>query len=215
MKKILIGSILFSTLALANNPKYLEVKIGTNLRSKYPSLSTLLAEETVQNSAFEIAVEFMNEVSDKVDIGVGVAYQRHDKRDDGSTFYGFRDYDVYKYTFAGYENSSLPIYLALKYKFKSETEIVPYFKLDLGYAFSVREKDQILTDTGVSSSSDQGFRATSGAYYALGFGLEYEKLTFEILYSESKSNFYNKYHPEGWDGNYKRVGASLGYKFNL
>lgn len=212
MKKILLGFILLSSMSFATD-KYLEVKIGTDFNSKYSTTNSrtalTYARKTESNSAFTIGAEFMKEVDEKIDIGFGVAYQRHSKRETGR---GIRIFSsVYYYSGLDYE--SVPVYIALKYKFNTETLFVPYVKVNLGYSFNFKEEDEKITRNGSTTTNNINFKAENGAYYALGVGVEYKNLTFEVLLSETKSN-YSVTSAEG-KADYRRIGATLGYKFNL
>lgn len=209
MKKIYLGIFLLSTVSFASG-SYIEGKIGTDLHSEYGKEVNpiFFSKKSEKGGSFEIGFEFMKKVNDKVDIGLGVLYQKHEER---------KDKDVTStgsLLFRGVSFDSIPTYMVFKYKLKNETEFLPYLKLNLGYSYNIREKGEIYTYGGSQGRVDADLDSSNGYYYSLGGGLEYKNLTFEIMYSILETKFFSPGRIDA-RGNYKKVAASLGYKFNF
>lgn len=210
MKKIIIGCLVLSTISLANSNKYIEAKIGTEIYSKYSQFLVDGDEFLGQNTrnakknredlenGFEVSLEFMKEYNKYVDLGLGVAYQRHSTRKISLQGELGGDYD------------SVPIYFVGKFKIPTESNYKPYFKFDIGYSFNKNEEPLKYPDGRVEA----GLSVTDGSYFALGGGVEYKNFVAELMYGKTQSKFQDSYGVED-SGDYNKLTLSVGYKFNL
>lgn len=205
MKKILIGGFLISTLAFANSSKYLEVKVGKEINSRYSLVgdvgSTFLGRST-ENPGYKISLEGMFEITDKFDFGLGIAYQKQADR---------IPYELMN----GLEYNSIPIYLVGKYKLKTDTEIIPYIKFNLGYSFIRNGVSYYNIEGGSDNISDFSRKN----YGAIGAGLEYKGFVMELMYGRVSKRAASReimsstiYQDKV---NYENLVLSVGYKFNL
>lgn len=171
---------------------YVNLKFGWDFWSEYDrhSGTDYRLEKDADESGYEIAIEAMRHW-EYFDIGLGMAYQDHAKRD--------RDGGEYK---------SFPLYVTAKYDLNYwNMPFVPYLKANAGYSFNFDEDDV----NGYSSSIDDG------AYWAAGIGLEYDNFTADILYgiNYAEMDVTDSSGKEKFNNDYQRVTFSLGYKFNI
>lgn len=206
MKKILIGGVLISTLTFAISSKYLEVKVGKEINSRYSLVSeggSTFLERRTENPGYKISTEGMFKVTDNFDFGLGIAYQKQaDRVPSGAGI-------------SGLEYDSIPIYLVGKYKIKVDTEIIPYIKFNLGYSFI---KDG-MSYYNVKGGSENVSDFSRKNYGAIGAGLEYKDFVMELMYGRvskrasshqvTSSTIYRD------KVNYENLVLSVGYKFNF
>lgn len=210
MKRIMLGCFILSSMTfasmMAESDKYIDVKAGMDLYSEYSSLSVQTLshpmqsylDESTKMNGFEIAAEGMMKYNDKLDFGLGVAYQKTASRKESELMVKGGDYD------------SVPLYATVKYKFNMNSMYVPYLKANLGYAFNVNEDN---LNNGIK------VKAENGMYYALGGGFEFNNFDIELMYGFIESDL--KFNPaiEGevnkTDGNREKLTLSLGYRFNI
>lgn len=203
MKKMLLGCFLLSTGIFASSDKYLEVKVGTDLYSKYSPFifngyEKVLAKNTI-NDSFNISIEGMIKKTDNLDLGLGLAYENHSTRKD----------EGYK----GGEYSSIPVYFITKYNFNIDKNYTPYVKFNLGYAYNKEDKDiERLNGTKVTDTNIK-----NGSYFALGGGVEYNNFIAELMYSVIHATLFDEVNgrTDRTSANYNSLKLSVGYKFNL
>lgn len=208
MKKVLLGCFILSALAFADNHRYVEAKLGMSAHTKYSDIKAStgkLVDSSAKMNGFEVAVEGMTSLGNlgafgsNVDFGVGLAYKKGADRKKGDSALGSRkggDYD------------SIPLYLTTKYKFDLGKSFMPYFKVNLGYAFN----------TGEGKIAGLKTKVDNGLYYALGGGVEYNNLTFELMYGKVDSKIkldVTGFNSRKISADRKDITLSVGYKFNF
>lgn len=228
MKKISIFLLLgsFSTLSLANGN--FNLKIGGDIHSKTDSLGVYSNGET-EDYGYEVGIEYMKPITEKLELGLGVTYQKHakisGKKSSFSEWNGTIESEYSKGydDFQGYD--SVPIYLTGKYVLTNEWAFKPYLKANLGYSFNFGNEDikysdgveheNESTDTDLGGQTFDAYNISTdiknGLYYAAGVGVEYKSLALEMLYqaNEGKMSIGNK----DYNSNYERISLILNYEF--
>lgn len=212
MKKILFGLVVLSSIAVAEEGTNLYLKTGVDISSKFKN--DYIRGEVSNRSAdgdggFEFAIEGTREIYPNLELGLGIALQDHGDPDKVNLSYN-QKFQVIKNT--GYK--SLPLYTVAKYNIPLESNIKPYLKADLGYAYNFGEKDAIETWNGPIAKTS----VDNGLYYGLGAGIEYNNFLFEVMHKVNKADINYSFN----DGeklkksyNYSRTTLSIGYKFNF
>lgn len=142
MKKVLFGLFALSTVAMAAETN-LYLRAGADLYGKYDVISVEgydVSDEDLDEFSYEFAVEATREIYPNLEVGLGLAYQKHG---DPET-YSVSDSDdesswTTKYEMPGY--TSIPLYLTAKYNFNAINNFVPYIKANLGYSFNDEDGD--------------------------------------------------------------------------
>lgn len=221
---LLLGSL--STLSLAD--RNLNLRVGADIHSKFDSLGVYSSGDT-EDYGYEVGLEYMRPITEKLELGLGVAYQKHakvsGKKSEFSKWNGTIESEYSKGydDFQGYD--SVPVYLTGKYILTKEWTFKPYIKASLGYSFNfgsddVKYSDGVeheneATDTSLGGQTFETYKLSTdtknGLYYAAGVGIEYNSLSLEALYqvNEGKLSIGNK----EYNANYERVSLILNYKF--
>ncbi len=227
MKKVLFGLFALSTVAMAAETN-LYLRAGADLYGKYDVISVEgydVSDEDLDEFSYEFAVEATREIYPNLEVGVGLAYQKHGDPETYSTSeseYGMSFYD--KYEIPGY--TSIPLYLTAKYKFDAVNNFVPYIKANLGYSFNDEDGDAKNSYTFTYGGNSETFvdkydvKLDDGLYYGIGAGFEYNNFTMDLMYqvNEAEAKITDKEYPEDnfkKDFDYSRVTLSFGYKFNF
>lgn len=225
---LLLGSL--STLSLANGS--FNFRAGGDIYSRTSSLGIYSNGDT-EDYGYEIGLEYLKPITEKLELGVGISYQNHSKiagtNQENEKYYSFNSGIIEMETFKGFHDfqgyNSIPIYLTGKYYIANQWIIKPYIKANLGYSFNFGNEDIKYSDDvkneNESTDTDLGgqiFEAYSlstdikgGIYYAAGIGLEYKSLALESLYQVNEGKITinnNKYN-----SNYERISLILNYKF--
>lgn len=225
MKKVLFGLFALSTVAMAAETN-LYLRAGTDLYGKYDVISVEgydVSDEDLDEFSYEFAVEATREIYPNLEVGLGLAYQKHG---DPET-YSVSDSDdesswTTKYEMPGY--TSIPLYLTAKYNFNAINNFVPYIKANLGYSFNDEDGDAKGIDNDTKYGHDvwgYDVKIDDGLYYAIGAGFEYNNFTMDLMYqvNEADVEITDKEYPEDGtlktDYDYSRVTLSFGYKFNF
>lgn len=180
---------------------YVNLRAGWDFWSEYDTHRVdgdrRLIKDT-DESGYEVAVEMMKNWK-YFDVGLGLAYQDHAKRDSHMGV-------------SGGEYKSVPIYLTAKYDINYwDSPFVPYLKVNAGYSFNFDEND--IKADGIS----YGTEIDDGAYWAAGIGFEYNNFTADFLYGINYAEM-KVDAPAGkkkFDNDYQRVTFSVGYNFNI
>lgn len=200
MKKIIIGCFLLSAAAFASSEKYLEVKVGTDLYSKYQAFTPggeVLSKNTKMD-AFNVSIEGMIQKTENLDLGLGIAYEKHSTRKNSIEYNG-GEYD------------SIPVYFIAKYKFNLDKNYTPYVKFNLGYAYNKADGDiKQIRDGRVASQTNM----QNGSYFALGGGVEYDNFIAELMYGVTHASLIDDFGGKA-SANYNNLKLSVGYKFNI
>lgn len=155
----------------------LYLRFGGDTYSKYSKGKT-------KDLGYLFGVEITRDITDYLEVGAGTGYQLNSKNKDSS----MGKYD------------SVPIYMTLKYDFNLDSQMTPYLKGNLGYAFNFKETAKN--------------KVNNGAYGGIGVGVEYNNFFTDVMYQIT----FAKIEPENGkkeDLDYSRVTLSLGYKFNI
>ncbi|MBC2856993.1 outer membrane beta-barrel protein [Cetobacterium sp. 2A] len=227
MKKISIFLLLgtLSTLSLAAGN--LNVRVGGDVKSKIGSLGSYSDGDT-EDYGYEIGLEYMKPITERLELGIGLAYQKHAKvsgnKIERSELNGLIESEFSKgyNDFQGYD--SIPVYLTGKYTLNNNWLIKPYLKASLGYSFNFGNEDleysddvqheNELTDTDLGGEVFESYKLSTkiknGLYYSAGLGLEYRSLSLETLYqvNNGKLSVGNK----DYDADYEKISLILNYK---
>ena len=208
--------LVMETEEILNNNVYL--RAGVNIWSEYDSYSisgnNLESEKITKgkkdNLGFEFALEGTRNITDNLELGLGIAYQQNAKLKTHSN--SLKE----KYEMGNY--NSVPLYVTGKYNITTFSNgITPYVKANLGYSFNLNEKNVKFTDeTGATSTGN--LKVDNGLYYGAGVGMEYNNFLMDIMYqqttADAKVSFQGeKTNKKSFD--HSRVTLSLGYKFNF
>lgn len=199
-----------------NNNIYL--RAGVNLWSEYDSYSisgnNLESEKITKGKkdslGFEFALEGTRNITDNLELGLGIAYQQNAK------LKTYSNHLKEKYEMGNY--NSVPLYVIGKYNITTFSNgIIPYVKANLGYSFNFNEKNVKFTDE-IGSVSTGNLKVNNGLYYGAGIGMEYNNFLMDIMYqqtaADAKISFQGeKTNQKSFD--HSRVTLSLGYKFNF
>ena len=236
MKKVLFGLFALSTVALAAETN-IYLRTGADLNGKYQTIQGLHGEKA-DDFSYEFAIEATKNLTDKIEFGLGIAYQKHGDPE-GKSFYDDyieNDYEVSgteKYDVPGY--TSIPLYVTLKYKFDAINNFIPYVKGNIGYSFNIDDGDAKYSDTDIginvndkkdiivdSYESKYDIDMEDGLYYGIGAGFEYNNFTMDLMYQMNEATaeitdkdpgYEHRVYKE--DFNYSRLTLSFGYKFNF
>ena len=208
MKKVLLGLAVISSMAMAAEGTNLYLKTGADISGKFDKVNILGENANKSESdrlGFDLTAEVTKEVYPNLELGLGLSYQDH-----GRPEYIRNGNDKVQNT--GYK--SLPIYGVAKYNIPLESNIKPYLKADLGYAYNFGEKDAIETWDGPIAKTS----VDNGLYYGLGAGIEYNNFLFEVMYKVNKADINYSFNDgeklkKSYD--YSRTTLSIGYKFNF
>ncbi len=228
MNKISIFLLLgcLSTLSLANGN--FNLRIGGDINSKIDSLGNYSNGET-EDYGYEAGIEYIKPITEKLELGLGVSYQKHAKISGKKSGYSKLEGAIESEYSKGYDDfqgyDSIPVYLTGKYILTNEWVFKPYIKASLGYSFNFGNEDvkysdgveheNESTDTDLGGQTFDAYNISTdvknGLYYAAGVGVEYKSLALEMLYqvNEGKLNIGNK----EYNCNYERITLLLNYKF--
>ena len=225
MKKVLFGLFALSTVAMAAETN-LYLRAGADLNGEYDVINyegTKVNKDEADDFSWEIAVEATREIYLKVELGLGLAYQKHG--DAKSAFnhevYGENEWDDTTLEMAGY--TSIPLYIVAKYNFDAINNFVPYIKANLGYSFNDGDGDfkmSGLSEDGTLEGEVKGnVKIDDGLYYGIGAGFEYNNFTMDLMYqvneAEAEVTVSELDVKTKKDYDYSRVTLSFGYKFNF
>lgn len=214
MKKLLLISALLSLGSMAYSSDYnISVKTGVDVWSKYKSTSiegTEVSNGDSDGLGFEFALEGTKNITSNLELGIGLAYQRHSDLDKNS----FEDAGV-KLKASVDRYDSIPLYIVSKYNFNAfENGIKPYLKANLGYSFNL-DKGSLKLD----GEKIADMKMDDGVYFGIGGGIEYQNFFVDLMYQITTAKAkYKTQKPMGTehykkDMDYSRVTLGFGYKF--
>ncbi|WP_297488374.1 outer membrane beta-barrel protein [uncultured Cetobacterium sp.] len=196
---------------ITKSNKHIYLKAGGDITSKYSKYkvnSTKISNGKTKGFGYELAIEGTQNITDSLELGLGIAYQDHNKNKD----FSFNQGVIAK--MAKYD--SIPLYVTGKYNFNTESALKPYLKANLGYSFNINEDKTKLTDN--AGTENIKTKVKNGLYTGLGAGVEYNNYLVDLMY---QTNF-AKASWSDEDGtftksklDYSRVTLSVGYKFNI
>lgn len=221
MKKVLFGLFALSSVAMAAETN-LYLRTGADLNGEYDVVSIGgfdVTGEDADEFSYEFAVEATKEIYPNLEVGVGLAYQKHGDPETQELFEpGWQD----KYEMVGY--TSVPLYLTVKYNFEAVNNLTPYIKANFGYSFNDEDGDAKASyeeNGSVIEKETFKVKLDDGLYYGIGAGFEYNNFTMDLMYqvNEAEAEITSKDYPEDGtlktDFDYSRVTLSFGYKFNF
>lgn len=91
--------------------------------------------------------------------------------------------------------NSYPVYIAVRYNFYENSKIKTYMKSDIGYSYN-----------------SGNFK--NGIYYGTGIGIQYNKITWDIMYKRNNSTYKNSGNYNG-KFDYDRLSITSGYVFSF
>ncbi len=211
MKKILLGLFALTSIsAMAAEGVNFYGRVGLDVFSHYNKISEKDAdgEATLKSRgkvAPSVALEVTKDLDSNLELGLGLAYVSHGKRD-----FKIVDIDAHgnKEIYEGKYPAvnSVPLYVTGKYKF-SNSDVKPYVKADLGYSFNTVKK----------SSDIEGVKAKNGLYTAVGVGVEYMNVTADLAYvfTDAKIKISDEGTSESFRANNSAIRLTVGYKFSI
>ena len=150
----------------------------------------------------EISLEVTRDITENLELGLGVAYQNHGNVGK-KTFY-YED-DLISAKMPSY--NSAPVYVVGKYNFGTTTKgYKPYVKADLGISFNN-------TDDAEFDGEKIHVSISNGVYAGLGVGIEKDNFVFDLSYKFNQAKL--KEDGESYKYNSNRVMMSVGYRFNI
>lgn len=208
MKKVLLGLAVVSSMAMVGEGTNLYLKTGLDISGKFDKVNILGENANKSESdrlGFDLTAEVTREFYPNLELGLGLSYQDHGRPEAGKI-------GGEKFQNTGYK--SLPAYAVAKYNIPLESNIKPYLKADLGYAYNFGEKDAIETWDGPIAKTS----VDNGLYYGLGAGIEYNNFLFEVMHKVNKADINYSFNDgeklkKSYD--YSRTTLSIGYKFNF
>lgn len=220
-----------STLALANGN--FNLRVGADIHSKVDSLGKYSSGST-EDYGYEVGLEYLRPIGEKLELGIGVAYQKHakisGKNQENESYHSSNVGIIEKEHFKGYHDfqgyDSVPVYLTGKYTLNKDWKFKPYLKGSIGYSFNFGNDEITYSDnesyenesTGVdgpgkiNETYNLSTNIKHGLYYAAGIGIEYKFLSLEALYQINTGKL-SVGNNEKYDSNYERVSLVLNYKF--
>lgn len=211
MKKILLGLFALTSIsAMAAEGVNFYGRVGLDVFSHYNKVSEKDAdgEATLKSRgkvAPSVALEVTKDLDSNLELGLGLAYVSHGKRDFKIVdidAHGNKEITEGKYPAV----NSVPLYVTGKYKF-SNSDVKPYVKADLGYSFNKMKK----------SSDVEGAKAKNGLYTAVGVGVEYMNVTADLAYvfTGAKVKISDEGTSESVKANNSAIRLTVGYKFSI
>ena len=165
MKKLLLLGALLSTVAMA---QVVEVRIGGDLSNsgkfKGGFSDGADLEKKAIKKGIELSGEYRTPVAEGLEIGGGIAY-KHNKVD-GRGYYEHKGVD------------SVPVYLTARYNFKNASEVTPYIKANLGYAFN---SGSLKWHESAFDYGEAKFKG--GLYSGIGTGIQYKNFVVDLSYN--------------------------------
>ena len=165
MKKLLLLGALLSTVAMA---QVVEVRVGGDLSNSgkfhggFSSGANL--EKKAIKKGIELSAEYRTPVSEGFELGGGISY-KHNKLD-GNGYYQHKGLN------------SVPVYFTARYNFKNASEVTPYIKANLGYAFN---SGSLKWHNSSAFYGDAKFKG--GLYSGLGAGIQYKNFVADLSYN--------------------------------
>ena len=213
MKKILLGTVLVSSIAMGAEGTNLYLKAGSDFWQRFdimkPEGSAAANKKGADDFGYEFTAEITKEIYPNIEVGAGISYQDH-----GSPEKVILD----NYARLNVPDlKSTPLYVTAKYNIPTGATFRPYLKTDLGYSFNRISNKFRVEDPVWNESWEFSTKIKNGMYFGIGTGVEYNNFTADIMYkinrSEMKVDAPNGSFKKSLD--YSRVVLSLGYKFNF
>lgn len=200
---------------ITNNHIYF--RVGGDIASKYSKYNLKSRNESIKVSngktkglGYELAIEGTQNVTDSLELGIGIAYQGHNKNKE----FTFKDgNDTLKSKIAKY--NSIPLYLTSKYNFDTNNNFKPYIKANLGYSFNINANKTKVTDN--TGTENLKTKVKNGLYTGIGAGAEYNNYLVDIMYQTNfaKASFSGIDNNSKSKLNYSRITLSVGYKLDI
>ncbi len=191
-------------------------RVGVDAYSEYDIIKEAgesINKKETDTVGYEVALEGTVEVIENVEVGLGIAYQKHGKSKSGSySIIGVNDVvETMNTQVASFD--SVPVYTVLKYNFPIDgTEIKPYLKANFGYSFNMKKGSSKADGVGTLET-----KISNGLYYGAGIGVEYQNFFLDAMYqiNEAKAALKDTDIEMKKDYDYSRVTLGFGYKFNF
>ena len=165
MKKLLLLGALISSVAMA---QVVEVRIGGDLSNSGKFKGGFSDGANLQKKAIkrgiELSAEYRTPVLENFEIGGGISY-KHNKVDPKG-YYEHKGVD------------SVPVYFTARYNFKNSSEVTPYVKANLGYAFNSGSLKWFNNSSYYGEAKFKG-----GLYSGVGAGIQYKNFVADLSYN--------------------------------
>lgn len=193
-------------------------KIGLDVWSEYDKSTyggLKLTDGDTDSLGFEVALEVTRNITKNLELGLGIAYQRHSDYDTYSVFDGNMGGKI---EFDRYD--SVPVYVVGKYNFEQYSNgLKPYLKAVTGVSFNFDKGDvKIKTDSNINEKINMDIE--NGLYFGIGGGIEYNDFFVDLMYqvntAEAELKINDLRIEEMWetDVDYSRITLGFGYKFS-
>jgi len=187
-KLLLLLGLVVSATAMAD---VVELRVGSDLAhngkfkgGQYSGSNVKLKKKSTRNG-FELAGEYRKSLTDTWELGGGIAYRFNRISEEGTEKKGLHQ---------------VPLYLTTRYNFKNSSEITPYVKANLGYAFNNGK----LKNRNAFYDFEAKFK--SGFYTGLGTGVQYKNFVADLSYNWNNTRV---------ERTYKDVTTTVKDKFTL
>ena len=216
MKKYILALLVIGTVTVMAE-SVVEVRVGGDIMPQFDT-----SPEKDAKFSYELAGEYRYVFGKNVELGGGLAYQKHGKLksftdvEDANVKVEISDTELY---------DSIPLYLTARYVFRNDTDFIPYIKANLGYSFNINSDNSNTyktIDKNTGNVLDEGklrdFNAKNGMYYALGFGIEYKNIIADFSYQVNTADIDStRYDGATSSGNadFSRMTLGVGYQFEF
>ncbi|WP_297488105.1 OmpW family outer membrane protein [uncultured Cetobacterium sp.] len=198
-------------------------RVGGDVYSKYSKYSeegTKYSNGKTKGLGYEAAIEGTRNISDNLELGLGIAYQSHSKNK-ASTEVNSTNNESSTIKIGKYD--SIPLYVTGKYNIGTDSAVKPYLKANLGYSFNINEKNTTASSVqnGQNTKLSLKTKVDDGLYAGVGAGFEYNDYLVDLMYQTNfaKASIENEIDARTSSTksklDYSRVTLSIGYKFNI
>ncbi len=168
MKKLLLLGALLSTIAMAQMNQVVEVRVGGDLSNSAKfhggfSNGANLEKKAIKKG-IELSAEYRAPILEDFELGGGISYKHNAL--DGKGAYEHKGVN------------SVPLYFTARYNFKNSSEITPYIKANLGYAFNSGSLKSYVSPALYGEAKIKG-----GFYSGLGTGIQYKNFVADLSYN--------------------------------
>lgn len=236
MRKKIVGIIALltvSSVTFSLENGNINFRVGGDIHSKVSNIGNYSNGDT-EDYGYEVGVEYTRTLKEKIDLGIGIAYQTPAKFSGNTSETSSMSGSIETETFKGYEDfkgyKSVPLYIVGKYSFNPIKEFTPYVRLGLGYSFNFgnediryvdgEEREDESTDQDLGGSLNEAYslstKVTNGLYYSIGAGVAYHSWAIETIYQVTQADLEvqdRAGNTKKYDADYERITVVLSYKF--
>jgi len=238
MKKVILPMLILSTAIYAGgvdrySPKRsmetkdilydrIGFKFETNLSPEYNysgDYSFFNGAENGGDFAFEISTEYFKPLSKVFDIGLGVAYQKHQNGDEFKKYNVDRAIDI---SYDAPEFNSVPVYAIGQVNLFPnyfDGDFTPFIRGDIGYSFNTGMTD--LKGVGGTCNITETYKCSAtasiddGMYYGAGIGMKYRNFVLDAMYKNNSGEAQFNHERKKHDVDYSRVTIGIGSQLDI